>query len=127
VPLAKVLINITMSRPLCAVCLHTPAAVNYHSEGKIHYRKLCDQCIRKGKKVKPSAPAWFKNGYRKKERCEKCGFKAKYPEDQLRVFHLDGNLKNNSTSNLKTICLNCQQEVVKGKLSWAPANVVPDF
>jgi hypothetical protein len=116
-----------MNRPLCAVCLQNPAAINYHSKDKTHYRKLCDQCIRKGKKIKPTAPAWFKSGYRKKERCEKCGFRAKYPEDQFRVFYLDGNLKNNSNINLKTICLNCQQEIFKGNLSWIPAGVVPDF
>jgi len=118
----------TMSnRKLCPTCNNNPVAVNYIKEGRTHYRSMCSSCIHKGRKVKPAPPAWFKGGYRKKPHCEKCGFKAKYPEDQLRVFHLDGNLRNHAWTNLRTICLNCQQEVFKSRLPWKPADLVPDF
>jgi len=95
------------ARKMCP-CGANPVAVNYIKQGRTHYRTLCTPCIHKGRKSKPPAPSWFRSGYRKKPHCEKCGFKAKYPEDQLRVFYLDGNLKNNTNVNLKTICLNCQ-------------------
>lgn len=116
------------TRKLCPTCNAHPVAVNYHDrEGRVHYRTMCSSCIHKGRKVKPAAPAWFKSGYRKKDKCERCGFKAKHPEDQLRVFYLDGNLRNNTSTNLKTICLNCQVEVYKSKLPWQAADLVPDF
>lgn len=118
----------TMSlRKLCPTCNSHPVAVNYHDkEGRIHYRKLCTSCIHKGRKAKLPAPAWFKSGYRKKEKCERCGFKAKHPE-QLGVFYVDGNLRNNTATNLRTICLNCQIDVYKSKLPWQAADLVPDF
>lgn len=115
------------NRPLCPTCNARPVAVNYIKEDIAHYRTQCDTCIRKGKKVKPAAPAWFKSGYRKKPQCEQCGFKAKFPEKQLNVFHVDGNLKNNDRANLKTICLNCTQEVFKSRLPWKTGPVTPDF
>lgn len=115
------------NRPLCPVCKHRPVAINYVKEAVTHYRKMCDSCIRKGKKIKPASPDWFRVGYRKKPHCEKCGFKAKYPADQLNVFHVDGNLNNNDRSNLKTVCLNCTQEVYKSRLPWAADPIVPDF
>jgi hypothetical protein len=114
-------------RKLCPTCNNHPVAVNYIKEGNTHYRSMCSSCIHKGRKVKPAAPAWFKGGYRKKLQCEKCNFKAKYPAEQLRVFHLDGNLRNNGSANLRTICLNCQQEVFKSRLPWQAADIVPDF
>lgn len=117
-----------LNRKICPVCTKNPTAVNYKDKnGNVHYRSMCSACIHAGKKIKPPVPAWYKTGYRKKPCCEKCGFKAKYPEEQLRVFYLDGNLKNNSWSNLKTICLNCQQEIYKIRLPWKPADIVPDF
>jgi hypothetical protein len=115
------------NRLLCPVCNSRPVAINYIKEGVSHYRSRCDICIRKGKKIKPAAPAWFKLGYRKKAQCEKCGFKAKLPEQQLNVFHVDGNLKNNDRNNLKTVCLNCTAEIYKSKLPWKSSPVVPDF
>ena len=116
-----------MQRPLCAVCNHTPAAINYIKEGHHHYRKLCDSCIRKGKKLKPIPPNWFKSGYRKKSVCEKCGYRGKYPEKQMTVFHIDGNLKNISTQNLKTLCLNCRVEIAASRLPWRESPLTPDF
>lgn len=125
---AKVSGKYTMNnRKLCPTCSTRPVAVNYIKEGLVHYRSMCTSCIHKGRKIKPAPPSWFKTGYRKKPHCEKCGFKAKHPEDQLRVFYLDGNLRNNTWTNLKTICLNCQQEVYKSRLPWKAADLVPDF
>lgn len=115
------------NRPLCPTCSERPVAINYIKEDVAHYRSMCDQCIRKGRKIKQAAPAWFKLGYRKKPQCERCGFKAKFVESQLNVFHVDGNLKNNDRANLKTICLNCTQEVYKSRLPWKSSPIVPDF
>jgi len=94
-----------MERKLCPTCTTNPVAINYRKDSQLHYRSQCLSCIRKGRKIKPAAPGWFKSGYRKKDRCEKCNFKSRYPEDQLRVFYVDGNLRNNNWANLKTICL----------------------
>lgn len=116
-----------MNRPICPVCTQRSVAINYRSAGKVRYRKLCDSCIRQGKKLKPIPPSWIKAGYRKKERCDMCGFKAKYPVKQLRVFYVDGNLKNNLHTNLKTVCLNCQVDVTNSKLAWKPSDLTPDF
>ena len=115
------------NRKLCPICTARPVAVNYKRHGITYYRSLCTACIRKGKKLKQNPPVWFRAGYRKKDVCEKCGFKAKFKEDQLRVFYVDGNLRNNDFYNLKTICLNCQQEIYKMKINWKPSPVVPDF
>ena len=112
-------------RPMCA-CGQRPVAINYIKEDVTHYRKVCDTCARKSRKLKPTPPAWARSGYKKKPHCEKCGFKAKLPE-QLNVFHVDGNLKNTNWTNLKTICANCTIEVSKSKLPWKPSPVVPDF
>lgn len=116
------------NRKLCPICNLHPVAVNYiDKNNKKHYRSMCTGCIHKGRKIKPTPPLWYKQGYRKKEKCEKCGFKAKYPEAQLGVFYLDGDLRNNTWTNLRTICLNCQQEIYKSRLPWRPADLVPDF
>jgi len=104
-------------RKLCPNCHQRPVAINYRKELVTHYRSRCDVCTRKSKKVQIAKPAWHLSGYTKKTMCEKCGFKSKHPE-QLGVFYLDGNLKNNNWLNLKTICLNCQQEVYKSRLKW---------
>jgi DnaJ-class molecular chaperone len=120
-------INICMAtRKLCPACNHRPVGINYIKEGVTHYRSVCDTCNRKGKKIKPRPPAWVQSGYRKKPHCEKCGFKSKIPE-QMSVFHVDGNLKNNNWVNLKSICLNCQQEIFQSRLGWKPSPIVPDF
>lgn len=71
-------------------------------------------------------PLWHKAGYKKKPHCEKCGFKAKYRE-QLFVYYIDGNLNNNSLTNLKTVCANCQVEVAKEGLGWRQGDLIPDF
>ena len=114
-------------RKICPVCSLRPVAVNYIRDEKVHYRRVCSHCSRKGKKVKPQPPQWYKSGYRKKPQCERCGFKAEYPAEQLMIFHVDGNLRNNDWSNLKTVCLNCRPVVYKSRLPWKSADVVPDF
>lgn len=115
-----------LERKLCPVCHTNPVAINYVNEGITHYRNSCSSCIRKGRKLKPEPPAWAKTGYKKKPSCEKCNFKFKFPEQSV-VFHVDGNLKNNNWTNLKTICLNCQQEVYKSRVGWKASPIVPDF
>ena len=116
----------SQGRQLCPNCNNSPVAVNYIRSGVRHYRNSCPGCIRKGKKLKPEPAAWQKSGYKKTERCEKCNFKFALPSQSV-VFHVDGNLKNNNWLNLKTVCLNCQQEVYKSRLPWRPATIVPDF
>ena len=116
-----------MERPLCTACNSTPAAVNYIKEGYHYYRKLCDACIRNGKKHKAVPPAWYRAGYRKQPVCDKCGWRAKYPEKQMAVFHIDGNLKNTNNFNLKTVCLNCRVELSLSKLPWKESPLTPDF
>jgi hypothetical protein len=116
-----------MQRPLCAICGSYLAAINYVKNDQYHYRKSCEACMRKGKKLKPKPPAWFKTGYRKKNVCEKCGYRAKYPEKQITVFHIDGNLRNNLNVNLKSICLNCRVEIAQSRLPWRESPITPDF
>jgi len=125
-PLQRFGLNTDMSRPLCPVCNQCPAAVNYIKDGIYHYRKLCDSCIRKGKKFK-QVPAWYKAGYRKQAVCDKCGFKSKFPDKQMSVYHVDGNLKNVNPLNLKSVCLNCRVEIAAGRFPWKPATIIPDF
>lgn len=120
-------LSIYTMRPTCLLCHQNPVAINYTSNGKIRYRKVCNSCSRKGKKLKPVPPSWFKSGYRKKPGCEKCGYRAKFPEKQLTVFHLDGNLRNTDSINLKTVCLNCRVEVSASKLPWRESPIIPDF
>jgi hypothetical protein len=115
-----------LERNICPTCNKVPVAVNYISNGVRHYRNSCAGCLRKKKNLKPKPLAWQKSGYKKKEICEKCSFKAQYP-DQLNVFYVDGNLKNTNWLNLKTICLNCQQAVYKSRLPWRASPLVPDF
>ena len=115
-----------LKRDLCPSCNENLVAVNYIREGVTHYRNMCAACVRKGKKLKPQAPAWAKSGYKKKDRCEMCNFKSKTPK-QMFVYHVDGNLKNNNWINLKTVCANCKIEVQGSRLPWKPAPLVPDF
>lgn len=114
-------------RPICPTCNERPVAVNYIREEVTHYRRQCDACLRKGRKLKPKAQLWLQKGYRKKPACEVCGFTAKL-EQQLTVFHIDGNQKNVDRMNLKTVCLNCAQEVMRSRrYQWKEATVEADF
>lgn len=113
-----------MERKICPICKHYPVALNYYRNNQPHYRTTCTSCIHKGKKIKPEAPNWFRVGYRKKEKCDKCGFKFKFLS-QSNVFYADGNTNNVNWANLKTVCLNCQIEL--SKTSWRAGPIIPDF
>ena len=113
-------------RPLCQSCTRNPAAINYKRGGVTHFRTRCSGCIRKNRKLLPQKPTWMLAGYKKKPHCEKCGFEAKHKQ-QLSVYYVDGNLKNNALLNLRTICANCQIIIVKEGLGWTQGDLTPDF
>ena len=113
-------------RKICPICEERPVAINSRKGNKVYYRKMCDSCSRKKKKLKPAAPMWYRMGYRKKERCDKCGFKAK-TNNQMFVFHVDGNLSNVDSFNLKTICANCKAELYGSRIPWKPRPQIEDF
>lgn len=111
-------------RPLC-VCGFRPAAINYYKNGRTHYRKKCEICLRHGR-VGYGIPRWKSAGYKKKSECEKCGFKSKHQE-QFNVFHIDGDLNNCRGANLKTVCANCQRILSKEGVKWKQGDLRPDF
>jgi len=114
------------TRPLCTVCQSKPKAVAYHKYDRVYYRARCNACIRRDKKIKPQKPRWQTAGYKKKPTCDRCGFRARHPT-QLTVYHVDGDLNNCETLNLKTVCLNCVVEVVRAELPWRAGDISPDF
>ena len=112
-------------RPLCKLCQRNPCAINYYKGDKPFYRSKCESCTRaksKGERI----PRWFYRGYKKKEYCEKCGFKSSYPE-QFDVYHVDGNLENCRPNNLKTICANCQRILQRKGSKWQQGDLTPDL
>jgi len=119
------LINISMIRPMCLSCNQRFRAVAYHTENKTQYRKLCDHCIRRKKKIPTPEALWKRAGYKKKATCDRCGFKSRYAS-QLLVYHVDGNMKNTTLTNLRTICLNCVEEVKRMDLPWAQGDLQVD-
>ena len=115
-----------MKRPLCKSCQSRPRAYAYKKEGKIYWRSQCDHCIRKNKKLKTGGQArWQTAGYRKKSRCELCGFKSVL-QQQLDVYHVDGNKNNCNLYNLKTICANCQRLKSTQELGWSIGDLEVD-
>ena len=112
-----------LTRITCPCCQNKPVAINYYKYGKVYYRNKCSVCY--GRKKKPAPPGWLKSGYKKKERCEKCGFKFKFL-DQASVHHVDGNEAHNEWINLKTVCANCLIEMQHSPLQWKPTGIVPD-
>lgn len=119
-------LNTYMIRPVCPTCSARPVAINCYSGEQVYYRRQCDACLRRGKKLKAKPPAWAQSGYSKKERCELCNFKAKHTK-QLTVYHVDGNLKNTNPFNLKTVCANCTIELSTSRVPWRQASPVADF
>ena len=115
-----------MERPICPACNQRFCAVNYHKDGVTHYRARCEYCIKRSRKIKTPEARWKSAGYKKKPACDRCGFKGKYAA-QLLVYHVDGNLNNSNLRNLKTICLNCVEEVKRTDLPWRPGDLQPDF
>lgn len=112
-------------RPVCLACNQRPRAVAYYRNDQIQYRRLCEYCIKRKRKIKPPEPKWRTAGYKKKTICDRCGFKAKYAA-QLLVYHVDGNMNNSNTRNLKTICLNCVVDIKRADLPWMPGDLEPD-
>ena len=112
-------------RPLCQECNSKPAAYNYRRGDKIYYRKKCDSCIRKSNSSTISTPAWQRSGYTKRNSCEMCGFNAQHPY-QLDVHYVDGNMSNNNTSNLKTVCANCNRLLHVKKQGWRQGDLIAD-
>ena len=114
-----------MERPVCPACNQRFRAVNYHKDGVTHYRARCEYCIKRNRKIKVPEPRWKASGYKKKPICNRCGFRSKYAA-QLLVYHIDGNLNNNGLRNLKTVCLNCVEEVKRADLPWRPGDLEED-
>lgn len=112
-------------RPICLVCNQRPRAVAYYKNNQVQYRRLCEHCIKRGRKIKPADPKWKTAGYKKKPACDRCGFKAKFTA-QLLVYHVDGNMNNTGIRNLKTVCQNCVVEIAKSDLPWRPGDLEPD-
>lgn len=113
-------------RPLCLACNQRYRAVAYHRADSIQYRRLCEYCIKRGRGIKPAQPRWQTAGYKKKNTCDKCGFRSKYAS-QLLVYHVDGNLNHTAMRNLKTVCLNCVVEIAKTDLPGRPGDLDPDL
>ena len=120
----RVAINRYMNRPLC-ICGLRPAAVNYKKQGKVYYRKKCETCLKSGG-IAIGIPKWYRDGYRQKSICDKCGYKGKHQE-QFNVFHVDENLNNTRPTNLKTVCANCQRALHKEGVQWKQGDLRPDF
>ncbi len=113
-------------RPLCTQCKSKPRAYGYKKGTKIYWHKLCDTCNRKKKKLKVGGvTALQRSGYRKKSKCELCGFKAQN-RLQLDVFFVDGNLRNTVHTNLKTVCANCQRLSSVRRLGWRVGDLIAD-
>ena len=108
-------------RPICKVCNKQPCAVNYVKDDIKHYRSHCDDCGKKKVKVKKISN-WEKAGYKKKNICDNCGFKA-----LMTVFHIDGNLKNTKFNNLRTICLNCVEVIKRKEVTWKRGDLQVDY
>ena len=115
-----------INRPLCKTCKSKPRAYAYKRNDRIYWRSKCDTCIRKsaGKKV-DGITALQRSGYKTKKRCELCGFKAQ-DKAQLDVFFVDGDLRNTATTNLKTVCANCQRLGSTRRLGWRMGDLVAD-
>ena len=115
-----------MNRPLCPDCKQRFKAIAYHKYDRIYYRSKCSQCLKKAKKQRIPKMRWQLGGYKKKSTCDCCGFKSRYAAQSL-VLHVDGNLNNSDLRNLKTVCLNCVEEIKRSNLPWRPGDLEPDF
>lgn len=112
-------------RPICGACNQRPVAVNYRRGDAVYYRKTCDNCIRRGRREKAPIARWQLAGYKKKTVCDRCGFRSRYAS-QLLVYHVDGRLTNTELSNLRTVCLNCVEEVRRLAVPWRPGDLQAD-
>jgi hypothetical protein len=90
-------------RPLCENCKTSLAKSNGVSKhGFKKWHKYCSTCAKAAYNEK------FGFLLNKKSHCESCDFVA---EDtcQLDIVYRDGNSKNKSESNMKTLCANCNR------------------
>ena len=114
------------TRPLCVHCKSKPRAYAYKRNDKIYWRRLCDTCNRrKAKKNVGGITALQRSGYKKKSKCELCGYKAQELA-QMDVFFVDGDLRNVKPTNLKTVCANCQRLQGIRRLGWRVGDLVAD-
>jgi len=109
-----------MQRPICETCGQRPKAINYYKDKQPYFRRKCEQCLKIHKPVKP---LWVDSGYKVKRNCEACGFKPSI-RSQVTVFYIDGDLTNVAYRNLKTVCLNCNAELIK--TGWSRGDLTPD-
>jgi hypothetical protein len=42
------------------------------------------------------------------------------------VYHVDGNMNNTGTRNLKTVCQNCVVDIIKSDLPWRVGDLEED-
>jgi len=110
-------------RKLCKKCQLRPCAINYYRERRPYYRSQCDHCA---KGYKTENPRWMQVGYKKKDQCDKCGFKSRY-SNIFNVFYVDGDLNNNRITNLKTVCANCQRILHTEGIKWKQGDLTPDL
>jgi hypothetical protein len=87
---------------------------------------MCSECGKLKPRKKPKVFYWQKSGYKKKNICDCCGFKALY-QTQMTVYHIDGNLNNISLSNLRSICLNCVEVVKRKEITWRRGDLQVDY
>jgi hypothetical protein len=104
---------------MCPTCKQRSCAINCYRNDQVYYRSQCDYCIRKGRRIKPAEPQWKTTGYKKKPTCDRCGFKPRVASQTL-VYHTDGNMNNVALHNIRTICLNCVEEVKRLDVPWVP-------
>lgn len=101
------------NRPFCEHCRIALAKANGVSKhGFKKWHRYCSNCSKYFYDEK------YKHLSTKKIQCEKCDF---IPEDpcQLDLIYKDGNKNNKKSSNLKTLCANCnrlfQKNIKKSK------------
>ncbi len=113
-------------RPMCMECKAKPRAYAYKKKDRIYWRRLCDTCNRKKsqKRIGGITPLQ-RSGYKKRRKCELCGFKAQ-DQSQLDVFFVDGNLRNVNETNLKTVCASCQRLGGVRRLGWRVGDLIAD-
>jgi len=103
-------------RDLCERCNTNLKAINYKKDGRTFYRRFCDACIIEKKKV--VKPQWQQEGYKKKFKCESCGFVPKFPE-QLDIVDFN--------KAYRTVCLNCKVVFDKEKKINIKGDLRSDF
>jgi len=70
-------------------------------------------------------PRWKSTGYQKKNKCDRCGFRARFSA-QISVYHVDGRLDNVDVKNLRSVCKNCEVELSRSDLPWRLGDLEPD-